>query len=301
MTMLERTPMFSLLSEKSRDRASLVKMNRSRERARRRSTIDGAINGAINDFLSASEHTKLWDLVDESSMQSHNSVATTGNRYPRRGSVTKFSLDSVLDKNTNVGSLNDNDDNNTFIGTFEPNSKLPSFKSEQSYIQAQKLNNNPKEIFTIDQLPIPMKKKKTKKKKEKKKESSKSKINVSTNDLLNGKKKKDSSKRKKRRGSMVHPIDGPFDKPNNNDDDYKPTVVEELPSIGPPSPGILGRRNAVTKTSPGVLGTRNTVTKHFDHEILLEEEIGRQPPSPGILRQQRRNSVTKYSADMIMP
>ena len=297
--------MFSLLSEKSRDRASLVKMNRSRERARRRSTIDGAINGAINDFLSASEHTKLWDLVDESSMQSsHNSVATTGNRYPRRGSVTKFSLDSVLDNNTNFGSLNDNNDN-TFIGTFEPNSKLPSFKSEQSSIQVQKLNNNPKDIFTIDQLPIPMKKKKSKKKKEKKKESSKSKINVSTNDL-NERKKKDSSKRKKRRGSMVHPINGPFDKPiiNNDDDDdedYKPTVVEELPSIGPPSPGILGRRNAVTKTSPGILGTRNTVTKHFDRDLLLEEEIGRQPPSPGILRQQRRNSVTKYSADMIMP
>ena len=220
MTMPEGTPTFSLLSEKTRDRASLVKMNRSRERARRRSTIDGAINGAINDFLSASEHTKLWDLVDESSMQSHNSVATTGNRYPRRGSVTKFSLDSVLDNNTNFGSLNDNDDN-TFIGTFEPNSKLPSFKSEQSCIQVQKRNNNPKEIFTIDQLPIPMKKKKSKKKKEKKKESSNSKINLSTNDLLNGKKKKDGSKRKKRRGSMVHPIDGPFDKPNNNNNSSK--------------------------------------------------------------------------------
>ena len=303
----ENKPVFSFLNEKARVRASLVKKNRSGDRVQRRSTV----NGSLNDFLS--EHTRVWDhladssLTDESSYCSQNSVATTGNRYPRRSSVQKFSLDNMLDSHSS-GDHHHHQYQSNHENLFDSSFTLQEQESSSPVVTS---TNPVQEIFTIDQLPIPMKKKKnnsnststpTKNKKKKKSEKDKkdstttsttsttspSCTNKTTKDISPKKKKDgDKSRSKKKKHSSTTSSSNSRSITVSPKQTSEEATEGETSSRPPPSPGVLGRRNSVTKYSLDETG-----------EIALEETSSRIHNHHPPLRQGRRGSVTKYSVEL---
>ncbi|KAL3936501.1 MAG: hypothetical protein SGBAC_008187 [Bacillariaceae sp.] len=283
-----------LLAE-ARARAQLSKQKKE-DRSFRRQTIHGALEGILGDSICADD----WSIDGESlcSVSSQQSAATApttkkNNRYKRRGSVTKYSLDPVNPS----GAAGDK----MILGLSHSHSHRISQQQDAlpSSVHSAETETTPKSSFpeipsectTIDSLPLPMKK--TKKKSKKKDSISKyssTTASSSNKDILAASLHEDPEKRtmmKKRLSKL----------------ETKPGVAS-VANV-PDSPESTASSKASVSTT-NTTNTNTTTKKKKKKELKLRKDKKQESSDSASVsskksevskkrRQKRRCSVTKYN------
>jgi hypothetical protein len=314
-TMTERKPRFSLLCTKDRSKATLAKKRRDSEKCERRKTINGSLDDFLSVLVRDDSLGDDESLCSHQSEHSKMSIATTGMMYQRRCSITKFSLDSSLDSAvTSPTSISCLDEDDASVLSFQTSgrsicstSSFPEYPSECTMIDSlplpmkrssikkkerssrhssstkklksrdsiKKYNREPlteEELIKASSFRKTNNSTSSKKlgSKSKKKEKSEKKLNTEKVEKVEHSEPTDAGapKRKHKRRCSVTQY--------NLVPNLEAEVETEVTSF-PPSRGMMGRRNSITKYSPD---TVENVEK-----------------SPGPYA--RRNSITKYNVEMI--
>jgi hypothetical protein len=314
LTMTENKPVYSLLSTDDRSKATLAKKIRDSEKCERRKTV----NGSLDDFLTDFDRGDL--LGDEESLCSRQSelskfsIATTGMMYQRRCSITKFSLPSALTSESSISCLDEDD---ASFASFQTSgrsicstSSFPEIPSECTMIDSLPIPMKRRSMIdslpipmkrrsTIDSLPIPMKRRSSKKKERSSRHLNSSK-KLKSRDLIKKYNReplteeeliKASSFRKKTKNSTSSKkIGSESKKKEKSEKKLKTEKVEKVEHSEPTDAGVPKRKYK----------RRCSVTKYNlvpNLEAEMETEMSKPPPSHGMMG--RRNSVTKYSPDIM--